>query len=371
MTKSNSESPISPTVIDLDVETIIEDRAAEQPAPPQKTRVSSGRGLLLGALVAGLLGGGFLYRNVLSSFLPTDAMTEQAEKLAALTAQNSTVQTQLQSMDTNIAAMRTELGAVSEESKTATKTAKALAPQFSTIESQLATIEATLGITKSEIENLKSSLASVGTNGTGPDINPSLLTALTARIDALEKDLASLKQAPKGQATDTAALSQSLADIKAKIANGTGYRAELDRVARMVPAADGLDVLAKYADLGLPNAKGLSAELEALIPSLPTATTTPTQPAEPSYFDQLLDALSGLITIRSLDNQDWLAIAQKSAAYADAGDLVQARSTLDIPDVALPIVLEQWRVRLDNRLALEAALDKTAEAVLREIAARG
>jgi hypothetical protein len=92
---------------------------------------------------------------------------------------------------------------------------------------------------------------------------------LSSRIDALEKDLMSLKASKNSGAADTAVLSQSLADLKAKIGSGVGYGPELERVQRLAPAAPGLDVLALNAAQGLPDAKGLAAELTALAETLP------------------------------------------------------------------------------------------------------
>ena len=55
----------------------------------------------------------------------------------------------------------------------------------------------------------------------------SAVAALAQRLDALEKDVASLKtvSTPTDQTAATATLSQSLSDLKAKIAAGASYRA--------------------------------------------------------------------------------------------------------------------------------------------------
>ena len=62
----------------------------------------------------------------------------------------------------------------------------------------------------------------------------------------------------------------------------------------MVPAAAGLDVVAADAAEGLPDAKGLAAELRAAIPALPQPEAPPAE--DDSYFGTLMKSLSGIIT---------------------------------------------------------------------------
>jgi hypothetical protein len=202
-------------------------------------------------------------------------------------------------------------------------------------------------------------------------VDNTALAALAQRIDALEKEVASLKSSagPQGQANVTAALSQALSDLKAKVAAGTPYATENERIARMVPAAAGLDVVSSFAADGVPTAQQLADQLRGLIPSLPE----PAQPAaeDNSYFGTLMKSLSGIITIREIGDTDWRQLAEKAAAFAEAGDLTQAIASIDSAEGDKPVALTQWRDKAAARLQLDAALEQVSEAVLRQITALG
>ena len=64
-------------------------------------------------------------------------------------------------------------------------------------------------------------------------------------------------------------------------------------------------------------------------------------------------------------------MAEKAAAFAEAGDLNQAIAVIDGAEGEKPMALTQWRDRAAARLQLEAALAQVSEAVLRQIAALG
>ena len=184
--------------------------------------------------------------------------------------------------------------------------------------------------------------------------------------------MASLKtvSTPSDQTAATATLSQSLSDLKAKIASGASYRDELERISRMVPAAAGLDTLSANANEGLPTAAGLAAELTALIPLLPKPEIE-LPSSENSYLDSFWNAMKGVITIRRIGDTDWPDLAAKCAALAESGDLAQAIEKIDKAEGAKPSALSGWRDRAAKRIALEAALEETSQAVLRQITSLG
>ena len=84
-----------------------------------------------------------------------------------------------------------------------------------------------------------------------------------------------------------------------------------------------------------------------------------------------MKSLSGIISIRPIGDTDWRQVADKAAAFAEAGDLTQAISTIDAGEGEKPMALSQWRDRAAARLQLEAAVGQVSEAVLRQIAATG
>jgi hypothetical protein len=367
MTHETSESPLKPHVIDLEAEDVVMDetRTAETPPPPpvpSKNPAFPAIWLAIAVLV-GAVAGGWLYKDVLSSYLPSNELATAQGRIDALEAQAKTLGEQLASVAGASDQLKTEVQSAAEKSSAAQDAA-------ASVETRLAAAEAATQSAKAELENLKSAVASGGTSSA--TVDPSALAVLAQRLDALEKDVASLKtvSAPSDQSAATATLSQSLSDLKAKIAAGASYRAELERISRMVPAAAGLDTLSANANEGLPTAVGLAAELTALIPLLPKPEIA-LPSSQNSYLDSFWDAMKSVITIRRIGETDWPDLAAKCAALAESGDLAQAIEKIDAAEGAKPSALSGWRDRAAARIALEAALEDTSQAVLRQITSMG
>jgi hypothetical protein len=366
MTDETPESPLKPQVIDLQAEDVVvdEEKASATPPPlasPKKSAFSVT--LLVVALIAGAAAGGWIYRDVLSSYLPGNELTAAQARISALEAQGKTMGEQLASIAGTADQLKTDIQKTAEKSTSAQDAATAL-------ETRLASLEAAAKSTNAELEKLKAASAVPGT--TGGAVDESALAALAQRLDALEKDVASLKtvHAPSDQTTVTATLSQSLSDLKAKIAAGASYRDELERISRMVPAAAGLETLSANANEGLPTAVGLGTELTSLIPLLPKPSTD-VPAAGNSYWDSFWDAMKSVITIRRIGETDWQDLAAKCAALSESGDLAQAIERIDKAEGAKPSALLGWRDRAAARIALEAALEQTSAAVLRQITSMG
>ncbi len=132
-----------------------------------------------------------------------------------------------------------KITAVGEQIKTATAPLADLSGRVDGLDQRIASAEEALTAAKSDLDQFRKTLSAGTDTGatTGTPVDNAALAALAQRIDALEKDVASLKSSKgSGDASVTAALSQALADLKAKIAAGTGFADEYDRIARMVPA---------------------------------------------------------------------------------------------------------------------------------------
>jgi hypothetical protein len=367
MTHENPESPLKPQVIDLDAEDVIVDEADRPATPPPPPTPAKNSALPIAWLAIVLLGGavagGWIYKDVLSSYLPSNETVAAQSRIDALEAQTKTLGEQLAAVSGASDQLKTEMQSAAEQSSAAQNASAAL-------ETRVASIESAAKSVKAELEKLKSVPATAGTASTSVD-NGALAT-LAQRLDALEKDVASLKtvSTPGDQTAATATLSQSLSDLKAKIAAGASYRDELERISRMVPAAAGLDTLSANANEGLPTAAGLAAELTALIPLLPKQEIE-LPSSENSYLDSFWDAMKSVITIRRIGDTDWPDLAAKCAALAESGDLAQAIEKIDKAEGAKPSALSGWRDRAAKRIALEAALEETSQAVLRQITSLG
>lgn len=366
MTNENPESPLKPQVIDLDAEDVIveEESAPAAPPPPVPPKKSTFPTTWLAvALLGGVVAGGWFYKDVLSSYMPSNELVTARSRIDALEAQTKTLGEQLTSIAGASDQLKTEIQSATEKSSAGQNASAAL-------ETRMASIEAAAKSVKAELEKLKSAPAIAGTTST--TVDNSALATLAQRLDALEKDVASLKtvSTPSDQTATTAILSQSLSDLKAKIASGASYAGELERISRMVPAAAGLDTLSANANEGLPTAAGLAAELTSLIPLLPKqGIELPS--SKNSYLDSFWDAMKGVITVRRIGETDWPDLAAKCAALAENGDLAQAIEKIDKAEGAKPASLSGWRDRAAKRIALEAALEETSQAVLRQITSIG
>jgi len=374
MTNDADSSPVKPTVIDLDPDQVtverddtssVNDAPADPPSPPPhapapKERRSSYGGLaFVAALVIGAIGGGWLYRDLLAAYFPSSNMVALNERVEGLGQGHEALTTQVKALERLTEQLTTDVNALEESMGSATAETKSVADGLAATKANVAALETTVNETRSVLATLSSQPSSGMDTTTSGTVPPDV----AQRLAALEQDVAALK-AQKTGALDKAQLTQTLSDLKAKIEAGTPFAEESDRISRMLPAASGLDVLAAHAATGLPTAKGLSTELAALKPSLPTPEIK-VVPSEPGFWEKVSNALSSVITIRDLDAVNWQQVAEKAIAFADAGDLAQAVASVDEPEAALPAGLQQWRDRAAARIALEAALADVVSAAAR------
>ena len=373
--KTDDNDPIKPQVIDLNAEDVTVDeepRPADPPpvqSAPAARKAGSAKWIAL-ALLLGVAGGAWAYRDMLSAYLPSDAVAALQARVEVLEANGRTQADQIAVIDQSAGSAGKLAAGLEQSVKDSAAAAAEAKSGLAALGERLAANEQALTQLRGDLDALRTA-ASKGT-GTGGTVDNSALVALGQRIDALEKDMASLK-AGSGKAdaaASTAALSQALSDLKAKVAAGVPYNDEYARIARMVPAAAGLDVLALNADAGLPDAAGLAAELRAAIPALPQPAAAEAAEGD-GYLDWAFDMLSGIVTVRDIGESDWPQLAEKAAALAEAGDLPQAIDVIDQAEGAKPAALSNWRDRAAGRLALLAALDQVDQAVLRQIAQQG
>ena len=342
--------------------------------PPARQKRRGTAGWVIAALALGLLAGGWIYRGLLSSYLPDDAITAMQSRLAVLEANGKTMGDQFLGLSDSSEKATRGFATLDEAMKSTASGLAGVTARVEDFESRVAATERALASASSDLDGLRAAI-SAGATGSGANTgtaDTAALAALGQRIEALEKDVASLKSGSgtSDNASFTTALSQALADLKAKAAAGASYQEEYDRLTRMVPAASGLDALASHAALGIPSPAGLALELRAAIPALPQPATPPA-PVEDSYWNALLGGLSGIVTIRDIGEADWPQLAEKAASLAEAGDITGAIAVIEGAEGSKPSALTQWRDRAAARLKIEAAVMQVSEAVLRQIAALG
>lgn len=375
----NSNDPSSgsakPSIIDLEAETISDESNAAndpppQPPPPPAAVKRRARRWLWPALALGIaaVAGGWIYKDVLESYFPSDALKQANARIETLEAQTKTLNDQL----TALANQSEQLKGISTSSQSAADTANATARDAASkaadLEGRVANVENSTQSIKDEVAKLATTAPAATFSGS---VDANALGALAQRLDAVEKDVASLKtqRSPNDTVAVTSALSQALSDLKAKIAAGAPYKPEYDRIVRMVPAAAGLDVLQSHAAEGLPNAKGLAEELRreiSLLPKPEVQTET-----DEGYLSSLWSALGSVVTVKNVGDTDLPALAGRAADLAESGDLTGAIALIDAMEGERPLILTQWRDRVQARLLLDQSLDQTAAAVLQQITSMG
>ncbi len=376
MSTDQPDDAVKPQVIDLEAEDVTapSDEPAPEPEtepppapPPPQPRPRRLYPWLVAALVAGAIGGGFLYRSVLSSYLPSDAMQAMDARLGSLEANTKTLGQQLNAVSATTDALKGETGDFDAAVKQAAADAAAAGQDVVALAERTAAVETALNEMKSSLQGLRQTPTTSGSDSA----DGSAVAALAQRIEALEKDMASLKSTgAAGGGEAVAALSQALSDLKSAVAAGTAYQAEYDRIARLVPAAPGLDVLSTHANLGLPGGEGLALELKEQIPSLPRPSTGDASAGD-GYWDSFWTTMTSVVKIRDIGTADWQTMAENCVTLAATGDLIQAVKLIDNAEGDKPAALARWRDRAAARIALEAALEQVAQSVLRQIAATG
>ena len=114
MTPDAPDSPIKPQVIDLQAEDItLEDAAAPAAPPPPspaatkpKTRIA----LFAVALLAGAVAGGWIYKDVLASYLPSNELVAARGRIEALEAQTKTLGEQLGALAAGSDQLKSQFG---------------------------------------------------------------------------------------------------------------------------------------------------------------------------------------------------------------------------------------------------------------------
>jgi hypothetical protein len=376
MTTDKDTRSSNETIIDINPDDVV-DVGANSTAQP--TSLAPKRpGYLwplfgIGAVLLGALGGGWLYRDVMSPYFPSEQMSRLIERAETLETGNAALRDKLTSLDTLTQQFKTDIDALeasvtgaNSEGQRNGDAVRALADRAGQIEKALKDVQTAQAALQSTVTTLQSAPASATTSAPTLD-----LTAINQRLDALEKDLVSLKSAAGQGDGDTAALSQSLSDLKAKFAAGAPFADELSRVQRMAPAAPGLDDLARLASTGVPDATALAVSLRAIAKDLTPAPAAASAATDDSWSGWAMDILSDVVTIRNAGDADWVKTAEAAAAFAESGDLTQAIAHVTAAEGAKPPALQQWLEQAQARVSLEATLGDVEAAVLRMLAAKG
>ncbi len=353
-------------IIDIDPSAVVENDVKDVPhVKPRKKRPYGIFGLGAGAVLLSAIAGAWLYKDVLATYFPSDQIHMLQARIDAVEQGDKQLAQKLNAVVGLTDELKSQLGAAQAAAEDARKQAGDANAGASGSQTKIAGLERSIGLALSSVDELKNKIAS------GVPVAGTVDTSgLAARLDTLEKGISDLNIAKSDAQTQNSKLSQTYADLKAKIAAGSEYDSELKSISAIIPAAEGLDILINDAPKGIPTLIALSGALKTFAgQATKPAETAPAQ--DDSLWGKTTSIFSGLITIRNTGEVDWAPAALQGAALVDDGKLVDAVKLLEQNLNVMPQALQDWRIAANKRIAADQAVEQLGRAVTRQIAARG
>jgi hypothetical protein len=271
----------------------------------------------------------------------------------------------LANAQTNASAIDTLVGRVGDLEARLAKPAPAtgdpaLAARLEALEKSLASLRADIAGTRAQSEKLAADLNAVKSSPRDTASSPDLAT-INERLGQLESAAraGSAEVAPHdNKPADDLALRRVVAAsmLDVSVRQGEPFVAALTAAKALSPNPDALKPLDEFAASGVPNAAGLSRELLTLVPKLsPPAqenTTTGT-----GIVDRMKAGAAKLVRIERTDTSgnDRSAIVARVTAAALRNDFADARRELNTLSPADRTPAQAWLDKADDRDAALAA----------------
>ncbi len=357
--KKKSDDVVKPQVIDLDADAVTEINETPEappppfePAPPQPAPRTNSRTTLaipLAALLVGALGGGWLYRDVLASYLPSDHMTALEKSVTSLQGDTaSALKAAADKSQTDIAAFKSALDNATS--------------QQATLENRIAGLESQSAKLADDIEQLKKRPL---TTTTGANIDPAILTNLQEKIAALEGNIADLKK----QGNTPNPVLAAFSTLRSTIDKGAAFNDQLAALTTAIPGLQIPDALTQSASTGTPTVMALAQELHQLASTLPTpASDDAAETTETGYWASFKKSLNNVISIKSEGPADWRTLASQASDLVDQGKLAEAIDLLSKAGEP-PVPVANWLQKAATRISVDAALAALAPAVMQHATA--
>jgi hypothetical protein len=350
-------------IIDIDPDQVVE-RDSEAKAPAKRNFGRYGAGIAILALSA--VAGAWFYKDGLATYFPSDQIRGLQARIEAVEQGDKQIAQKLNAVVGLTDELKSQLTAALTAAEDARKQAVDANTRSSDVNTKISALEKSLGLASASVDELRAKIAS----GTTMTVTSGDSSGLSIRVDKLEKDLASLKNLNAQAKAESSQLSQSYANLKAKIASGAAYLSELSSIGAMLPAAEGLDVLASDAGKGVLTHQALSVGLKSFA-ALATKPAEQQTVPDDSLWGKTAAIFSGLITIRNTGEIDWAPVALQGASLVDEGKLEDAVKLLEQNLNVMPQALQDWRVAAVKRVSADHALEQLGRAVTRQITARG
>ncbi len=182
---------------------------------------------------------------------------------------------------------------------------------------------------------------------------------------AAQQAIADLRAHPPTPKFTPPPASVAYAALREKAKAGEPFKAELDKLAALLPGAPGLDALTPLAAQGVPATAALRKQLAALAHAYAGKQAQAQKPAGNDPLAMLKQRLSSVVKVRRAGEVDWAGKLKAALARLDAGGLPAAVAELaPLAGDKMPRDVAQWLASARARLRADKALDALADAVL-------
>ncbi|WP_034988901.1 COG4223 family protein [Bartonella senegalensis] len=186
--------------------------------------------------------------------------------------------------------------------------------------------------------------------------NASALTALTQRLETLQKEIAVKSEEKEKKNT---ALFIAINSLKNAVERGGSYVNELKILQQLLPSIEGIDLLQKTASIGFPSPAQLAADFANVADTI--VATQKTVVSDASFFEQILAWMKGLIVSRPIGNVEGMtlgAIAARMEVAIQTGDYEKALSEWQtLPQTAKDVSVD-FVHQLERYVAVHNLLDQ-------------
>ncbi|PIT68927.1 COG4223 family protein [Bartonella tribocorum] len=310
---------------------------------------------ILGGLIALGIFVGLQWAGLFSfPFVANSVGGEKVLQIAeAAKSQGNKTKEQLERMLQEIDALKTEFSSFSSQQFKAMKNDELLQKEsrkaFVVLEEKVKVLEEAVQAFVGESKEIETAL-SVGQS------NAHDLASLKKQLEALQEEI-TVKNSEKKEINT--ALFTAISSLKNAVERGGSYNNELQLLQQLSPSIDGLDVLQKTADVGLPSSAQLSIDFAHVADAI-VGTQNIVAP-DAGFFDRILAWIKGLIVSRPIGNVEGMtlgAIAARMEVAIQAGDYEKALSEWQSLPQSAKDVSKDFVQKLERHIAIQQLLQQ-------------
>jgi hypothetical protein len=368
----NGERPVDPPIIDLEAEEISRGEEASSEAPIEQPPDESGKrhwlasfwpATVLALMAIAVATGSLVAAGGWINLRPPDRDPALEARLSGLEARGQEIERGLAQL-TNAVSRLAESAQRPQESGQGPAALESVAQQMDT---RLAKLE-------QMIERIGASLSAIQTSQKlqQEEFKTAMqrLSEMQAQVNALPPSPATpaAEPNPDSASSDVAA---AVLQLKTAANEGRSFAGELQRLRATLPAVERYPELAQASSTGVAREADLTNRLRSIIEEARTPPPSQTAPSPPqNIWDSFKAKAASLISVRKLDDANWLDLAENALLRAEQGDLQGAVQILSSAQVPRPPAIETWLRDAESRLKVAKAIDALSAAALEQLGGR-